>query len=1155
MTTGRTICLYYELERVGPADVQRALSMVGDRAGELLHVCWDDASWEVPGTAAETVESARSDRFRTALSAELDELARSLRADRWVQRIQRHLGTDLAEVGWFDWLFAVAPAAHRPWALDQVRARWDPSEVVIVEPPGRAREGGAGRARRAARVTAAWLRFLVPRHQPLPIDGRPMVVFAEDFPHLAAVLAPPARRLHDAGSVQVHLLGTRPEVASVGSSAGVPSTLRDSGVPRWVRARALLAGGLAARAAGRAARRAGQPPEAIDGTAAAWRRAGRAAVQWRTILRRLDPAVVVTGTYTGNAEERAALLAGPRAADRPRTAFVQHGLVSPEPWKNRLIHDRYLVWGAQARRVLVEAGADEGSVVMTGSAKLAGPRTAPRAGGRPDGAVRVLYLPSRTAGRYVTLHNARVLLARVLGAVAGVPGATLTVKVHPEDRSTLFDDLDGIEVRRDGTAPALIAEADVVVVATSTAGYEACLLDTAVVVLAVPGVDPPTDYAAYGAALSAETTDDLARAIRDAAGDPTVQSSLAEGRQRLVADVFGPVDGDPTGRICAELARLAGASAPEPSAGTRTCVYYDLEEVTDGDRARALALVSACDPVDLVAEGTAWAASGTAEVVAGQRSVASRRTLMHVVGSFIDAARAEAPEPVAVAGVDLAEVGRYGWYELLRVPVQRARAAIEIAERFAPCRLVWVPPAGRALDDAGALRDWLAGRGVDLLVAGRSGAPDRQGGARRAVRQAAALARSTRRTLRADRTPLDRVDAVFAEHFERGSRVARLVADAAPADRCIAVVATRPEAAADAGSAVERLEQVTSRSARLAALLTARRAARAGRRLRGTAIASRTSGLAAVTATIAPSAIPAVAGVWAEAGAAAVLWDDVLGRADPAVVASTTNAPTPVRAAMAVARRHGRATVLVQHGMLTTQNPDYLDHDRYLVWGRADAEAMAELGVDPGHVVVTGPPTLDGLAERAAAARRDRARAEPAAAPRIVYFPSRSGGRFVSDATAKAMLDAVEQASRRVGAHLVVKVHPSDDSEVFAASGAEVVRGGDAHRLVEAADVVVVATSTVGFEACALDRPVVVLAAPGVPPPPEYERHGAAAVAADAEGLVAAVERSLADLDGSLRAGRAALVDAVFGGLRPGAARRSAEALLDAAADAPRAGG
>ena len=84
------------------------------------------------------------------------------------------------------------------------------------------------------------------------------------------------------------------------------------------------------------------------------------------------------------------------------------------------------------------------------------------------------------------------------------------------------------------------------------------------------------------------------------------------------------------------------------------------------------------------------------------------------------------------------------------------------------------------------------------------------------------------------------------------------------------------------------------------------------------------------------------------------------------------------------------------------------------------------------------------------------------------------------------------------------------------------------------------------MEACALDRPVVVLTSPGVWLPREYEAYGAARFAATGEELAACIADELPGGSGAqaLAEGRQRLIDDMFAGLVAGADRRIADGVL-----------
>jgi CDP-glycerol glycerophosphotransferase (TagB/SpsB family) len=108
-----------------------------------------------------------------------------------------------------------------------------------------------------------------------------------------------------------------------------------------------------------------------------------------------------------------------------------------------------------------------------------------------------------------------------------------------------------------------------------------------------------------------------------------------------------------------------------------------------------------------------------------------------------------------------------------------------------------------------------------------------------------------------------------------------------------------------------------------------------------------------------------------------------------------------------------------------------------------------------------------------------------------------------------------------------------------------ILREGDPIDAILESDAVISATSTVGFEACALDRPAVILAFPGVEIPDAYEEFGAALLVRDGEDAAEALVRLINDstIAERLQEGRHRLIDQMFAGLVPGAAKRAVSAL------------
>jgi hypothetical protein len=391
------------------------------------------------------------------------------------------------------------------------------------------------------------------------------ILLVEEFPHLAKVLTGPARVLTEQHDVDVRMLATRSEVIPEVAGA-CPVHLLDDAVERSVRVRAADH----ARRVRRAVRRSEDVLGGIDAwrgraqlvldtvvpaTANALGTSADAAVKLAAVVSAYRPGVVATSAYTGSPAQRAAVYAGRRAG--AVSVHVQHGMAEGDAWKAHLLHDAHLVWGARSRRTLVALGAREAAVATTGSTKfeaLLGRRSDERAAQGP-----VAYLAHRSGGYMVSEVLSRSMLADVVRTAAQVE-RPLVVKSHPDDRSDVFDQLTAephVTLRRTGDAVALMAEAAVVIVSTSTAGLEACALDRPVVVYAPDGVEPPPIYGEYGAAAVAADRASLEAALRELLDGGPLAEQLAAGRRRMIDDVFDGLRPGATQRVAEELRKAA----------------------------------------------------------------------------------------------------------------------------------------------------------------------------------------------------------------------------------------------------------------------------------------------------------------------------------------------------------------------------------------------------------------------------------------------------------------------------------------------------------------------------------------------------------------------------------------------------------------------
>lgn len=210
----------------------------------------------------------------------------------------------------------------------------------------------------------------------------------------------------------------------------------------------------------------------------------------------------------------------------------------------------------------------------------------------------------------------------------------------------------------------------------------------------------------------------------------------------------------------------------------------------------------------------------------------------------------------------------------------------------------------------------------------------------------------------------------------------------------------------------------------------------------------------------------------------------------PQVILTTNETHYLVEGAAVVGRRRGTPTVNVQHGIIadTPLRADFR-FDAFCVYGDAYADTLNALGTTRDRIRVVGNPFLDGR-DQADVGSRD---SENETAPRAdtepggcrVLFAAQHHNFNLSDMLLYATLAPVLQyAARAPECELIVKLHPLGHGKElgyelalseYPAANVTVVRSGDLHNMIEAADCVATYSSTVAFDAPAMSRPVVVV--------------------------------------------------------------------------------
>ncbi|MEX2400652.1 MAG: hypothetical protein WD423_07755 [Rhodothermales bacterium] len=216
----------------------------------------------------------------------------------------------------------------------------------------------------------------------------------------------------------------------------------------------------------------------------------------------------------------------------------------------------------------------------------------------------------------------------------------------------------------------------------------------------------------------------------------------------------------------------------------------------------------------------------------------------------------------------------------------------------------------------------------------------------------------------------------------------------------------------------------------------------------------------------------------------------------PTTVVVSTDFSVDARVLELLARQRGIRSVSIQHGLFYEKvRPKYFLADEICVWGSYHAKFFEGLPDRQERVVITGSPKHDRLRERAANnPRRERPLIVYASTP-ITISPGLSRNDYV-----KTVKDVVHASKAMPHCDFVVKMHPSENP-YFArqlcirfGAGANlcVTDEENVYDLIEQSSAVIVVSSTLGYEAMLMQRPVVILNLTGEDDWLPFQKHGTA---------------------------------------------------------------
>ena len=274
----------------------------------------------------------------------------------------------------------------------------------------------------------------------------------------------------------------------------------------------------------------------------------------RDLLGALDPPAILVASD----QHRMGRIISQLAPDR--VIVVQHGLPQAEVGYLPVVAGRVAVWSEASRAWFTEHGVPDSRLVVTGNPRfdaLVAPRDGdgdPGGTRLPRGNPRILLALSPT----VTARN-RALLGMVLRGIAGVPAASLVVKLHPGqgDWSWVRGEVRRADVKgsvlvlRHDPLSRLLRWADTTIVHRSTVALDSLVAGTPVIVGVVD--ESPSVATAELESLQlpiARDPDELRATLLDVCGEGG-RLRYFSSRHPAMEAAAGPLDGRSAERVAA----------------------------------------------------------------------------------------------------------------------------------------------------------------------------------------------------------------------------------------------------------------------------------------------------------------------------------------------------------------------------------------------------------------------------------------------------------------------------------------------------------------------------------------------------------------------------------------------------------------------------